>query len=170
MKMIKKIELRVRRERLAESTIPYNDTMSRPEDVARVAQSILGGVDQEVFLVIPVDVKNKALGYVEVSKGSVDYCQVDPREVFRAAIVMGATAVFIIHNHPSGDPKYSLEDKSITEKMWEVGNLVGISLMDHVIVAGDKHFSFAEEKLMPRDTTQTNFELKEDDDETNGCG
>jgi len=144
MRTIKKIDLRVRREVLAESKEPYNSKIGEPKDVARIAQSVLAGEDRECFLTFPVDVKNRVLGYVESAKGSVDLCPVDPREVFRAAIIMGASGVFLVHNHPSGDSSPSQEDAELTERVVEAGKLLGIPVIDHLIVVEDSFYSFAE--------------------------
>ena len=149
MRTIKKIELRVSREKLAESTAPYNARIERPEQAVKLIKSILEGVDQERFLVMPVDIKNKILGYIEVARGSVDECPVDPREVFRAAIVMGASALFLAHNHPSGSTDPSPEDMKLTRRVCRAGELLGVPVLDHLIVAGDGSLSFAESGIMP---------------------
>ena len=91
MRYIKKLELKSRRVKLAENPVPYNTAISQPKDAARIINSILDGEEQEVFLVIPVDVKNKVLGYEEVHRGSVDECPVSMKTVFRTAVHMGTT-------------------------------------------------------------------------------
>lgn len=144
MKTIKRIDLKVRREVLAESKEPYLAKIADPKDLARIAQSILQDVDRECFLTVPVDCKNKVLGYVETAKGGIDICMVDPREVFRAAVVMGASGVFLIHNHPSGDKEPSPEDLELTERLVEAGKVLQVPVMDHLIVTADGFYSFAE--------------------------
>jgi DNA repair protein RadC len=148
MKSIKRIDLRVRREILAESKEPYLAKIQEPRDLARIAQAILKDTDREFFLAIPVDVKNRLLGYVEVARGSVDSCPMDPREVFRVAVVMGASGVFLIHNHPSGDTQPSSEDLTLTRRIEEAGGILGIMVPDHIIVTENDFFSFAEHGLM----------------------
>jgi DNA repair protein RadC len=144
MKSIKRIDLKVRREILAESKEPYLSKIAGPNDLARIAQAILQDVDREHFLVFPVDCKNRILGYVEAAKGSVDLCMVDTREVFRASIIMGASGVFLAHNHPSGDKEPSQEDRSITKRLVQSGKLLQVPVIDHLIVTEDAYYSFAE--------------------------
>ena len=154
MKTIKRVELRVKREHLAESKTPYNICISCPRDVANIARSILSGVDQERFLVFPLDVKKKILGYTEIARGSVDTCPVDPREVFRTAIVMGASAIILVHNHPSGDPNASDEDTELTKRLCKAGKFLGLPILDHLIITPNKStISFVELGLIPKDTT-----------------
>jgi DNA repair protein RadC len=143
VKTIKQIELRIRREKLAEPRTPYNALINVPGDVCAVAQSLLDGVDQERFLAFPLDTKNSILGYVEVAKGGVDLCPVDIREVFRAAIVMGSSSIIVVHNHPSGDPTPSAEDLKLTERLVQAGKILGMPVLDHIIVAEDDHASLA---------------------------
>lgn len=149
MKTIKKIELRVKRERLAESGVPYNSQISEPHSAVKIAQSILAGIDHEAFLALPLDIKNKVLGYVEVAKGGIDLCQVDVREVFRAALVMGASSLIVVHNHPSGDANPSEEDLNLTENICQAGWLLNVHVLDHIIVGDDSYVSLAERGLMP---------------------
>ena len=144
MKTIKKIELRVRRDTLAESKEPYSAAVRTPDDVARIVQSILKDVDYECFLAVPVDVKNKVLGYVEVAKGGIDLCPVDPREVFRAAVVMGASGIFLAHNHPSGDHNPSQEDDELTKRAMEAGKILNIPVVDHLVISRNGFYSYAE--------------------------
>lgn len=148
MKTIKKIDLRVRREKLAESREPYCFTISTPDELARIARSVTTGSDRETFLVFPCDVKNKVLGYVEVALGSVDACPVDPREVFRATIVMGASGLFIAHNHPSGDESPSSEDIELTKRIVDGGAILGLPVLDHLIITDSSYFSFAEKGML----------------------
>ena len=149
MRYIKKLELKSRRVKLAENPVPYNTAISQPKDAARIINSILDGEEQEVFLVIPVDVKNKVLGYEEVHRGSVDECPVSMKTVFRTAVHMGATAILVAHNHPSGDPTPSREDLALTDRLREAGKLLGLPLLDHLIIGGGGQYtSLAERGLL----------------------
>jgi DNA repair protein RadC len=143
MKYVKKIEIKATRVSLSEACEPYKSCIDSPNRVAQVAKSILEGEDQEVFLVFMLDVKNRLLGYQETSRGGIDGCPVDPRVVFRAAIHLGATSIIIAHNHPSGDLNHSEEDANLTKRLQKAGELLGIEILDHVIVAGDQHTSLA---------------------------
>ena len=99
-------------------------------------------VDQEVFSVVLLDTKHRVIEVVEISRGSLDSTIVHPRECFRPAIRAGAAAVIAVHNHPSGDPTPSAEDRGITRRLVTVGELIGIELLDHVIIAQDGGYSF----------------------------
>ena len=110
--------------------------------------SDLKSMDVETFLCLHLDCKNTIKALQVVSIGSLSSSLVHPREVFRSAIVNGAAAVILAHNHPSGDPAPSKEDVDITRRLCEVGKLVGIRTLDHIIVGQGNYFSFADEGLM----------------------
>jgi DNA repair protein RadC len=73
---------------------------------------------------------------------------VHPREVFRAAIIESAAAVILVHNHPSGDPTPSREDREVTDQMAEAGRLIGISVLDHIVIGDGRYVSFVELGLL----------------------
>lgn len=102
---------------------------------------------KEHFLCLHLDGKNRILCLDRVSVGSLNQSIVHPREVYKAAILSSAAAVLLIHNHPSGDTAPSREDRNVTRRLVEVGHLVGIRVLDHVIV-GDGYFSFSERGLL----------------------
>jgi len=83
-----------------------------------------------------------------VSIGSLGSSLVDPREVFRSAILNGAAGVIFAHNHPSGDPAPSKGDLDITRRLCEVGKLIGIRCLDHIVVGQGRYFSFADQGLI----------------------
>jgi DNA repair protein RadC len=83
-----------------------------------------------------------------VTRGILNGSLVHPREVFREAIAESAAGIIVVHNHPSGNPAPSPEDKAVTIQLVEAGRLLDIPLFDHVIVAGDRFFSFAEAGLL----------------------
>lgn len=89
----------------------------------------------ERFMVFMLDNKLKVIGYTEVSRGSLDFAPVHPREVFAPAVSMPkCAAVIVAHNHPSGDPTPSSEDIAVTERLRQAGEIIGINLIDHVVV------------------------------------
>ena len=100
--------------------------------------------DREEFLILPVDSKNKPLGFHVVSVGSLSASLVHPREVFKVAILANAAAVIAVHNHPSGDPRPSAEDRALTRKLKAAGEILGIALLDHVIIGAESFHSFAD--------------------------
>ena len=120
-----------------------------PADVVPIIQSILGAADfieqdQEHFFCIGLDGRHKIKFIRLCGLGLVDQCLVHPREVFRAAITDACSAVILSHNHPGGDIEPSREDCEITKRLSAAGELLGIQILDHVIVTGDRHYSFAE--------------------------
>jgi DNA repair protein RadC len=102
-------------------------------------------LEREVFYVLLLDGKNRAQGEVLVSEGSLTAALVHPREVFAPAIREAAAAVILVHNHPSGDPTPSAEDRALTERLRQVGELVGIRVLDHVVIGRGRWASLAEE-------------------------
>lgn len=112
------------------------------------AKNCLGGyfedkLDQEEFLIATLDTKNRVRRVVRITRGTLDTSLVHPREVFRAAIHDAASSILLIHNHPSGDPTPSREDRAVTKKLTEVGDIIGIRVIDHIVV-GDYAVSLAE--------------------------
>jgi DNA repair protein RadC len=106
-----------------------------PDDVARVVGPKLRQETREHFLVLLLNARHEVMGRETVSVGSLNASIVHPREVFRPAVVASAAATVLVHNHPSGDPEPSEEDLSISKRLVEAGELLGISVLDHVIVA-----------------------------------
>ena len=115
-----------------------------PESVFQRLRGRFSGLKQEVFVAVAVDARNHVLAEVEIAWGTLTGVEVHPREVFRPLIRMSAAGCVIAHNHPSGDPTPSPEDIALTLRMRAVGELVGIPVMDHVVIAGDKYRSVAE--------------------------
>jgi DNA repair protein RadC len=102
-------------------------------------------LDREVFYVLLLDGKNRVRTEVRVSEGSLTAALVHPREVFAPAIRHAAAALILVHNHPSGDPTPSAEDCAITQRLRQVGELVGIRVLDHVVIGDGRWTSMAEE-------------------------
>ena len=102
-------------------------------------------LDREVFYVLLLDGKNRVQSEVRVSEGSLTAALVHPREVFAPAIRDAAAALILVHNHPSGDPTPSAEDRAITERLRQVGELVGIRVLDHVVIGRGRYASMAEQ-------------------------
>ena len=102
--------------------------------------------DVECFVCVTLNGSHKVIGSYVVSQGLVNRTLVHPREVFRPAILDNSTAVIIAHNHPSGNLEPSLEDKDVTRRMKQAGDIIGIKVLDHLIVSPSLHgyFSFLE--------------------------
>lgn len=116
--------------------------------VYRYFQPKLRDEKTEQFWLVLLDRKNRVIREEMISQGSLTASLVHPREVFKAAIGASAAAVVVVHNHPSGDPAPSGDDKEITERLVRSGELVGIQVLDHVIVGEKTFFSFADKGLL----------------------
>jgi DNA repair protein RadC len=99
---------------------------------------------QEEFHIVTLDTKLQPIGTHQITVGTLDASLVHPREVFKPAIRDSASSVLLVHNHPSGDPTPSRQDHQVTERMKSSGDLLGINVIDHIIVAKDKTISLAE--------------------------
>jgi DNA repair protein RadC len=115
-----------------------------PEDAARFLLPRFGAKALEEFGVLVLDTRNRLKRVHVVSTGSLNGALVHPREVFREATMLQAAAVIAFHNHPSGDPTPSREDRELTLRLFRAGKLLGIDLLDHVIVASGRYWSFKE--------------------------
>lgn len=105
-----------------------------PQDVVQYYRPHIQHLRKEVFKSILLDTRHQILKDVTISEGSLSSSLVHPREAFLPAIKESAAAVIFLHNHPSGDPTPSAEDKELTRRLAEVGRLVGITVLDHIII------------------------------------
>lgn len=106
-----------------------------PDDVIALVGKKLRKEAREHFLVLLLNARHEVLGKETVSIGSLNASIVHPREVFKPAVLQSAASIILVHNHPSGDPEPSEEDLSITKRLVRAGDLLGIGVLDHVIVA-----------------------------------
>ena len=111
---------------------------------AGVLRPCFDGLDREQFVVCGLDAKHRIIGINIVSIGSLSLSIVHPREVFKALILMNAAAWLCAHNHPSGEITPSREDLALTKRLREAGELLGITLLDHLIL-GEGCYSFADQ-------------------------
>ncbi|HEU4728924.1 MAG TPA: DNA repair protein RadC [Kofleriaceae bacterium] len=130
--------------RRAVEIVQHRPHLGTAEDVYRCIAPRLVGVRQEVVFAIGVDTRNGMLDIVEIARGSVAHVEVQPREVFRPLVRMAAAGGVLAHNHPSGDPTPSRADRDLTRRMREVGRLLGIPIIDHVIIGDGAYRSIAE--------------------------
>ena len=131
---------------MKESAHKYADIPERlisPDKVVKYADSVLNfdRLPVENFVLVPVDNKLKPLGVFVVTVGTVDASIVSSRDVFQAALLCNASSIFVLHNHPSGDPTPSKEDIEVTDRLKKAGELMRIPLLDHVIVGEKKYYS-----------------------------
>lgn len=113
---------------------PYARTIRGPDEVAELLRASIGPAPQESFIVIGLDVRRRLRAICTVAVGSLAHVNLHPREVFRRLVQAGMDAVILAHNHPSGEPLPSDEGVLLTHRMGEVGRLLGIPVLDHIIV------------------------------------
>lgn len=116
-------------------------------DIAAAYGARLADEPREHFLAIHLDAKNRVISDRVVSVGHLTASLVHPRETFATAIRESAAAIAFVHQHPSGDPEPSREDIELTRRLMRAGELLGINVLDHVVVAGGRHVSIAERGL-----------------------
>ncbi len=131
-----------------ERTVEHYGTLRSSTDVCQFLREYLAGVDREHFVELMLDKKNRVIGLNTVSVGSLDSSIVHPREVFKPAILSNAAALIFGHNHPSGDPAPSPEDRVLTKRLVEGGKLLGIQVLDHIIVGDGRYYSFADDSAL----------------------
>lgn len=144
---IEKSVIRVKVVKVKEETAEYETHVSSPQcthDFCVAAIYKDGDPVQEQFWVIALNVKNKVVSTTLISQGSMTECPILPADIFRLAIIEGAAAIILVHNHPSGDPAPSAEDKLLTSRAYKAGKLLGIKVLDHIIYgSSSKFYSFA---------------------------
>lgn len=126
----------------------YGQKIETPEDIYNLLKNNLHDKKKEHFKLLSLTSRNRLIAVDNISSGSLNSNIVHPREVFASAIANRAAQVVLAHNHPSGDPEPSADDLKITKRLVEAGKILGIEVVDHIIVAQDKHFSFAKNNLL----------------------
>jgi DNA repair protein RadC len=126
-------------------------TIKDSQHIARVFLDLLAledkiDQDKEHFYVMHLDVKSRVTLVELVSLGTLNASLVHPRETFRRAVIAGSASIIVAHNHPSGEVEPSDEDTKTTKLLFEAGNILGITLFDHIIFTNEKLFSFRENR------------------------
>ena len=128
-----------------EPQLPFpKPQISAPDDVRGLLQRQLAFQDREIFCAVILDARNQVLGVNTVSIGSISASIVHPRETFRPAILMGASSIILAHCHPSGDPSPSQDDIELTRRLHQAGEILGIQVLDHLIIADSQFLSLKE--------------------------
>lgn len=122
--------------------------LSSPDCVARFYLPEFRGLKREIFKAVLLDSGNKIIRDVTISQGTLNASVVHPREVFKAAVDYLAAGILLLHNHPSGEASPSEEDRKITSQLMKASEVMGIPVLDHIILAGGRYFSFAKEGLL----------------------
>jgi len=134
--------------RAAAEADPAPERVRGPADVHRYYAPRLRDLPVEEFHVLALGSQSQILGDVLVTRGILNSSLVHPREVFRAAIAEAAAGIIVVHNHPSGDPTPSADDRSVTRQLVDAGRLLDVPVYDHVVIGGGRFVSFAEAGLL----------------------
>ena len=128
--------------------IPRGTSLESPALAREYLRTKLAGYDYEVFAMLMLDNRHRLIQYVELFRGTLDGAAVHPREVVREVLRLNAAAVILAHNHPSGIPEPSQADELITLRLKDALSLIDVRTVDHIIVGGNRYFSFREEGLI----------------------
>lgn len=143
LQAIREMSLRGLREELQRG-----DALNSPRVVREYLQLLLGGRQQEVFLVLFLDTQHRVIASEELFHGTLSQTSVYPREVVKRALAHNAAAVILAHNHPSGVAEPSQSDKLLTDALKQALSLVDVRVLDHFVVAVGRTLSFAEQGLL----------------------
>lgn len=133
--------------RLATSLRPINGKANSSFDIGSRFIEELKDEEQEHFIVLCLNTKNEIIARKTISIGTLDQALVHPRDVFRFAIKSNAARIIAVHNHPSGNPEPSENDKTVTKRLIRSGDILGIEVLDHIIVGNDSYVSLRERGL-----------------------
>ncbi|EJL35975.1 DNA repair protein radc [Caulobacter sp. AP07] len=134
--------------RVAAAALPGRQPLSSSSAVQIYLKTLMAGLPREEFWVIFLDRKNQLLTSERLGQGTVDHAPVYPREVLRRALELGASAMILVHNHPSGDPSPSRQDLEMTKTIADAAKMLGLHVWDHMIVGGARVLSLKSEGLM----------------------
>ena len=145
-------ELAVRYEVETQPERPKGDlpAINCPDDVRRLLGPEMAPLAQEQLRVLLLNTRNEVVGQRVIYQGNVNSSMVRPAEVLRPAVVESVPNIIVCHNHPSGDPTPSPEDAAVTRELSQAAKLLGVELLDHVVIGGDRSVSLKERGLMAR--------------------
>jgi len=139
--------LEVGRRRRGEDSLKI-DKIGGSQDVYHLLQPILGDLEHEEFWILFLNNSNKVLHKAQLSKGGITGTLVDVRLVMKQTIELGAVAIILVHNHPSGTLSPSAADKQITQKIKTASETLDVKVLDHLIITQKSYYSFADEKIL----------------------
>jgi DNA repair protein RadC len=134
--------------RLAAESVDDGEPMRGPRDVWRFYAPRLEGLTVEEFHVAVLDSQHRLERDILISRGILNSSLVHPREVFREAIAERAASLVLVHNHPSGDPTPSADDRAVTSQLVSAGRLLDIPIQDHIVIGRGRFLSFAEAGML----------------------
>ncbi len=134
--------------RIASSFRLETRSISSPKDVADYLMEEMRYYQKEYFKAVFLNTKNQVISTEIISIGSLNSSIVHPREIFCAAVKKASASVILVHNHPSGDPTPSREDIEVTKRIVQAGEIIGVSVLDHLIIGEGRYYSFRESGLI----------------------
>ena len=134
--------------RLASEKFKVKRKIESCDDVYKLVHPYMGDLTREEFKIILLSSRNNLILERTLFEGSLSESIVNTREIIKEALNNSAAAIIFVHNHPSGDPSPSVDDKEITKRLVNASNLVGIRPFDHIIIGKNSYYSFAESGLM----------------------
>ena len=138
---IREVEIRYK---ASEAPLDHREKFSCSEQIYRAFRN-MWQLPVESFQVICLDGKNRMLHVERVAQGTLTASLAHPREIFFTAVTVRAAAIICVHNHPSGDPEPSQEDRDVTRRLVKAGKILGIRLLDHIVIGDQLYFSFADQ-------------------------
>ena len=133
--------------RLQSSPAEERPSIGSPAQAADLVKYDMQALEQESLRVILLDTRNQVLDIREIYRGSVNTAQVRAADVFKPAVRNNATALIVVHNHPSGDPTPSPDDVAVTRELISAGELIDVKVLDHIIIGRGRHVSMKERGL-----------------------
>lgn len=134
--------------RLASVSESDRPTIRGPQDAAALVMEEMRHLDREHFCALLLNTKHQVLAKETISVGTLNSSVVHPRELFKTAVKRSAQAVILVHNHPSGDPAPSREDREITRRLQDAGSILGIEVLDHIVIGDNKFVSFRDKGML----------------------
>lgn len=135
------VELEVRRK---PSQALASTQVRTSKDAAAALRPIFAGCIVESLVVLHLDARLRVIGWQETARGASNVVHASPRDIFTGALLHGTHAIILAHNHPSGDPSPSDDDRALTEKVRAAGALLGVALLDHLVIGDERFYSFEE--------------------------
>ncbi|MDD5583811.1 MAG: DNA repair protein RadC [Candidatus Omnitrophica bacterium] len=134
--------------RFGEETKGIKSKIKSSKDAVVIVMPRMRDLSREVFKILLLDSQNRIIDIVEITEGTVNEVFPIVREVFQKALQNFAASIICVHNHPSGNPQPSVEDKNFTQKLAQAGDTLQIAVLDHIVIGDNAYFSFADRGLM----------------------
>lgn len=134
--------------RISQADLAKRICFNNPETIAKYYAAELRHKENENLIMLALNTKSALIDKFLISKGTVNASIASPREIFVNALKVKAVSIILLHNHPSGDPTPSREDKIVTRRIKEAGDIIGISLIDHIIIGDNNYVSFREKEYL----------------------